>query len=176
MPGCITEFWDLLVFNFWVVRSSEALFKWQHPCPLESPCCEHYRWSSFFIQFLLISVNPGFFWKLCQKLPYRDAFQRCLTIPSTCWLISLTHLISLCYHYLWLFYMHVIVLVLSHLSCIRLFATLGTVASQAPLSMGFSRQEYWSGLPCPPSGDLTDPGIEPAFLMGYCIGRRVLYH
>ena len=36
---------------------------------------------------------------------------------------------------------------------------------QAPLSMGFSRQEYWSGLPCPPSGDLHGPGIEPMSLM-----------
>ena len=36
-----------------------------------------------------------------------------------------------------------------------------TVARQAPLSMGFSRQEYWSGLPCPPPGDLLNPGIEP---------------
>ena len=36
---------------------------------------------------------------------------------------------------------------------------------QAPLSMGFSRQEYWSGLPCPPPGDLPDPGTEPASLM-----------
>ena len=36
---------------------------------------------------------------------------------------------------------------------------------QGPLSMGFSRQEYWSGLPSPPPGDLPDPGIEPAFLM-----------
>ena len=36
-----------------------------------------------------------------------------------------------------------------------------TVAHQAPLSMGFSRQEYWSGLPFPPPGDLPDPGIEP---------------
>ena len=36
-----------------------------------------------------------------------------------------------------------------------------TVAHQAPLSMGFSRQEYWSGLPCPPPGDLPNPGIEP---------------
>ena len=35
---------------------------------------------------------------------------------------------------------------------------------QAPLSMGFSRQEYWSGLPCPSPGDLPDPGIEPASL------------
>ena len=39
--------------------------------------------------------------------------------------------------------------------------TLWTIARQAPLSMGFSRQEYWSGLPCPPLGDLPDPGIEP---------------
>ena len=40
-----------------------------------------------------------------------------------------------------------------------------TVAYQAPVSMGFSRQEYWSGLPLPPPGDLPDPGIELAFLM-----------
>ena len=36
------------------------------------------------------------------------------------------------------------------------------VALQAPLSMGFSRQQYWSGLPCLPPGDIPDPGIEPA--------------
>ena len=52
-------------------------------------------------------------------------------------------------------------LLLSHFSHIQGFATLWTVARQAPLSMGFSRQEYWSGLPCPPPGDLPDPGIEP---------------
>ena len=45
---------------------------------------------------------------------------------------------------------------------VRLFAALGTVAHQAPLSMGFSQQECWSGLPFPPLGDLPDPGIEPA--------------
>ena len=49
---------------------------------------------------------------------------------------------------------------LNHFSCVRLFATLWTVALQAPLSMGLSRQEYWSGLPCPPPRDLPDPGIE----------------
>jgi len=43
-------------------------------------------------------------------------------------------------------------------SCLT-FGTLWTVAHQASLSMGFSRQEYWSGLPCPPPGDLPDPGI-----------------
>ena len=42
-----------------------------------------------------------------------------------------------------------------------LFVTPWTVAHQAPLSMGLSRQEHWSGLPCPPPGDLPDPGIKP---------------
>ena len=46
-------------------------------------------------------------------------------------------------------------------SCVRLFATPWTVAHQAPPSMGFSRQEYWRGLPLPSPGDLPDPGIEP---------------
>ena len=48
------------------------------------------------------------------------------------------------------------------LSRVRRLATPWTVAHQAPLSMGFSRQEYWSGLPCPPPGGLPDPGIAPA--------------
>ena len=47
------------------------------------------------------------------------------------------------------------------LGCVRLFATPWTAAHQAPLSMGFSRQEYWSGLPFPSPGDLPVPGIEP---------------
>ena len=48
------------------------------------------------------------------------------------------------------------------LSHVRLFVTPWTVAHQVSLSMGFSRQEYWSGLPCPPPGALPDPGIELA--------------
>ena len=51
--------------------------------------------------------------------------------------------------------------VLSGFSRVWLFAIPWTIARQAPLSMGFSRQEYWSGLPCPPPGDLLDPGIKP---------------
>ena len=47
------------------------------------------------------------------------------------------------------------------LSCIRLFATPWTGAHQSPLSMGFPKQEYWSGLPFPSPRDLPDPGIEP---------------
>ena len=48
------------------------------------------------------------------------------------------------------------------LSRVQLFETPWTVAHQAPLSMGFPRQEYWSGLPCPPPGDLPNPGTESA--------------
>ena len=48
------------------------------------------------------------------------------------------------------------------LSRVRLFATPWTVGHQAPLSTGFPRQEYWSGLPFPPPGDLPDPGIKPS--------------
>ena len=47
------------------------------------------------------------------------------------------------------------------LSCVQLFVTLWTITHQAPLSMGFSRQEYWSGLLCLPPEDLPDPGIKP---------------
>ena len=47
----------------------------------------------------------------------------------------------------------------------RLFETLWTVVHQAPLSIGLSRQEYWSGLPCLPLGDLLNPGIKPVSLM-----------
>ena len=46
------------------------------------------------------------------------------------------------------------------------------VARQAPLSMRFSRQEYWSGLPCPPPGDLPDPGIDPCVSWGSYIAGR----
>ena len=51
--------------------------------------------------------------------------------------------------------------VLSHCSCVWLFVTHWTVAHQSPLFMGFSRQEYWSGLPWPLPGDISNPGIEP---------------
>ena len=58
---------------------------------------------------------------------------------------------------------------LSCFSCVRLFATPWTVACPAPLSMGFSRQEYWFGLPFPTPGDLPDPGIEPMSLISLAL-------
>ena len=72
--------------------------------------------------------------------------------------------------------MYVSVCVLSHFSHVQLCGTLRDAACQAPLSMGFSRQEYWNGLPCPPAGVLIDPGIEPVSLMSTRIGMWVLYH
>ena len=54
-------------------------------------------------------------------------------------------------------------------SCIQLFVTLWSVACQAPLSTGFSKQEYWSGLPCLLPGGLPDPGIETVSIYVSCI-------
>ena len=55
------------------------------------------------------------------------------------------------------------------LQSLQLFVTLWTVALEVPLSMGFSRQAYWNGLPCPPPEDLPDPGIEPASLISHAL-------
>ena len=66
-------------------------------------------------------------------------------------------------------FLYVICMFAQSLSFVWLSAAPGTIACQNPLFMGFSRQEYWSGLPCPPPGDLPDPGIEPT-------GRWTLHH
>ena len=82
-----------------------------------------------------------------------------------------------------IFQLGVVFLVLSCFSCVQLFATPWTAATphptpppcpaptQAPLSMGFSRQDYWSELPCPSPGDLPDTGIEPISLVSPCTGK-----
>ena len=56
---------------------------------------------------------------------------------------------------------------------VQLFAAPWTVAHQAPLSMEFSREEYWSGLPSPPPGDLPNPWIKESCV--FCIDRQILY-
>ena len=63
--------------------------------------------------------------------------------------------------------MHVFVL-----SPVQLFVTLWTAACQTPLSMKFSKQEYWSGLPFPPPGDLPNPGIKPVSLASAALAGR----
>ena len=73
----------------------------------------------------------------------------------------------------WVFPTLMCACMLSHFNCIQLFVTLWTVAFQAPLSMGLSRQKYWSRLSFPTLEDVPDPGIEsapPAF------GRQILYY
>ena len=62
--------------------------------------------------------------------------------------------------------------VLSYFGHVQLCVTLWTVACQSPLSMEFSRQEYWNGLPCPLPGDFPDPGTEPASLMSLALAGR----
>ena len=57
-----------------------------------------------------------------------------------------------------------------------LFVMLWTVPCQAPLYMGFSRQEYWNGLPCLPTGDLPHPGIEPVPLMSPALADGFFIH
>ena len=61
---------------------------------------------------------------------------------------------------------------LDRFSRVQLCVTLWTAARQVPLSMGFFRQEYWSGLSCPPPGELPDPGIEPTSLMSPVLTGR----
>ena len=64
------------------------------------------------------------------------------------------------------------------LSSVWLFVTPRTIANQAPLSMGFSQQEYWSGLPCPPPGNLPNLGTRDQTRVSCisCVVRQILYH
>ena len=91
-------------------------------------------------------------------------------ISPDIWLhICVCSCVQFCHMYRLTLYM----CVLRHFSCVWLFVILWTAAHQASLSMGFSRQEYWSGLPCPPPEDLPDPGIKltsvtsPALIGGF---------
>ena len=79
---------------------------------------------------------------------------------------------NLCWGYGWSETLYILCTVLRCFSCVWLFATLWTVPCQAPLSMGFSRQEYWSGVPCPPPGDLPDLGVQAASLASPALADR----
>ena len=84
---------------------------------------------------------------------------------SLCLSMDLDTLCKYMSAYIFIFIQLSMLCMLSHFSHVWLFATLCSIDCQAPLSMGFSRQEYWSGLPFPPSGDLPDWGIKPTSLM-----------
>ena len=65
--------------------------------------------------------------------------------------------------------------ILNHFSHVQFFVTLWAISHQAPLSRGFSKQEYWSGLPCPPPRESSWPRHWTRVFYASCIGRRVLY-
>ena len=67
---------------------------------------------------------------------------------------------------------HLLLLLLSHFSHVQLFVIPWSVANNTPLSMEFSRQEYWSGVPFPPPGDLPYPGIKPMSLASPVLAGR----
>ena len=117
--------------------------KWIHEDSFCSMSCNSvgYVFSSFSIPVgRLESVSGWWRWVTCTMLTWKAV--------SGWWKVSL-HRLYVC--------------VLSCFSRVWLFATLWSIAHQALLSMKFSRQEYWSGLPFPSPGDLPDPGIEPRF-------------
>ena len=101
----------------------------------------------YILQVLKFEVEKPKIWILLvlRQVPIAEA---CLLLP--------VHVIS-CFSHVWL------------------FATLWTIARQAPLSLRFSREEYWSGLPCPPPGDLPTQGLNPYLYVSYT-GRWVLYN
>ena len=110
----------------------------------------------FFPPFLPEKSHPYFF--LYWRPSLLDYF---LTIWNTCFRIFF-YLKTILLRYNWhtnCIHIHV----LRHFSHVQLCVTLWTVTYQAPLSMGFSRQEYLSGLPFPSPGDLPDPGFEPGY-------------
>ena len=123
---------------------------------------EQLNFSSFISLQILESWKTIFIFSLCSCLRWSHpalCFKcqtKTLMSPLPYCLFSMSHKLSRKYTYAC-----VPVCVLSHFSHVRLFANLWIVACQAPLSLGFSRQEYWSGLPFPPPGDLPAPGIKP---------------
>ena len=119
-------------------------------------------WTSY--SFFFTSWTPAYASHLCSNITSSDP-QASLGPATMCpevtfWFFFYLALISL------------YACVLSYFSRVWLFAALWTVARQPPLSMGFSRQENWSGLPCPPAVDLPRPGIEPVSLMFPALAGR----
>ena len=116
---------------------------------------------------------PNWFAMNMEPWPLKSAWVWVLTLPSTAMvLLKLLHLsASISSFVIWEQFSAHMMCVLVVQSCLTLWLP-WTVAHQAPLSMGFSRQEYWSGLPCPPPGDLLDPGMEPASLVSPAVADR----
>ena len=155
-----------LITFIWVQLPNERL---HFPGSLAAWCCQVHSF-----QIISLKGRGAFSMKfLAFMLPrlWRDDRNSHLKIETSCsrWQYTKVRLAQncLCWTVIWgeirltLVFLAFVVGLCRLLSRVRLHATPWTVAHQAPLSMGFSRQEYWGGLPCPPPGDLPDPGIEP---------------
>ena len=161
------------------VTNISELVKFQENCYLSSPNLH------FSLQEVKVFIQ-GSLAQVFLRIP--TGRYMCPSISPDCHLLVLELVLVLSYHFIssgqtnthrcslyWA--------VLSRFSHVRLFVTLWTVAHQVPLSMGFSRQEYWSGLPFPSLGDLPNPRIELVFLMSpslidefFTTPGKVLYH
>ena len=100
-------------------------------------------------------IHLGNIWAFWEACTYH-----CFSFPFYWNIADLQSCVSFCCSVKWS-----VTCALNHFSHVQLFETLWTVSHQARLSMGFSRQEYWNGLPCPPPGYLPDPGIKPMSLI-----------
>ena len=147
LPGCSLfgplGHWPLLSKSFFLSFSPDEFHYY--------PVIQKATRDTLSSQIAIISSLLYFYWRPFKKrsLPLKvKTYKFCFKINSSLRLESSCTSISL-------------VCMLSLFSCVWLFATVWTVALQAPLSKGFSRQQYLSGLPFPPPGDLPDPGIKP---------------
>ena len=121
------------------------------------------RWGQFFVSFYIFYIQGNFFtyisnyiswllWARNENIQVEQTapimhWKNWWTLFYFWWTLKNTFTQPLC--------------LLSSFNRVQLFGTPWTEARQAPLSMAFSRQEYWSGLPCPPPGALPHPGIKP---------------
>ena len=143
------------VCHFWVQAFKEVhvLFAFSFPfCQLDARNSNNLGWGS---ATWAQGLSMKFYWNTATLIRLHMAYSS-FSATTRSWVdcnrnraINLKYLLCVC------------VCVFRH---VRLFATPWTTACQFPLSMGFSRQEYWSGLPFPPPGHLPDLGIEPASL------------
>ena len=109
-----------------------------HDNPLQYSCLENTHWQKSLVGCCIWS---------CKELDMTERLRTAEIIPDCTFLSRILRFRT--------------VKKVKSLSCVQLFVTPWTVADQAPPSMGFSRQEYWGGLPFPSPGDLPNPGIEP---------------
>ena len=148
-------------------NSRNVLFHCAEPVSLKSRCGQGWLLLRAMRERSVPGLSPGFVASSRFPLSFHVVFPPCMALSFHMSLfgkdtshtdLALTFMTSF----------DLIIYKVNSLSRVRLFATPWTVAHQAPLSMGFSRQEYWSGLPFPSPGGLPDSGMEPRFDLPHC--------